>query len=397
MNISEESVNEEPANDEQGEDVPTEDVADAEEASWNTLGLGPEILDLVEKAGFTVPTPVQAESIPAVLAGRDLIVSAQTGTGKTAAFVLPLVEKLKGRAGTYGLILAPSREIALQTQAALEIFGTPLGVRSVALIGGIDLKIDEQALKTYPNVLVATPGRLCDHADRGNVWLEYLEMVILDEADRMLDMGFSAQLNRILEDVPKTRQTLLFSATFPPAVEKLANTILNDPQRIQIGRAVSTAGTVDQRFLFMPESLKLKQLKRLLEREEGTVFIFTRSKDGAARLWRSLRGLGFDNVTQLHSDLRQSDREKALEDFKSGVYRIMIATDVIGRGIHVEGVAHVVNYDLPRDAEDYVHRIGRTGRAQAKGRATSFVTPQDNYTLGKIEKLLGRRIRQVSR
>jgi len=361
--------------------------------AWEDLGLSSEVLELVRKEGYTAPTPVQGQAIPALLAGRDLIVSAQTGTGKTAAFVLPLVEKLKGRSGTLGLILAPSREIALQTQAVMEVFGTPLGVRSVALIGGIDLKIDAEALRTYPQVIVATPGRLCDHADRGNVWLEYLEFLILDEADRMLDMGFSAQLNRILEETPKSRQSLLFSATFPPPVEKLANAMLTDPQRIQIGKSVSAATTVEQRFLFMPEKAKLNQLQRLLEREEGTVFIFTRSKDGASRLWRSLRGRGFENVTQLHSDLRQADREQALEDFKNGVYRIMIATDVIGRGIHVEGVAHVVNYDLPRDAEDYVHRVGRTGRAKARGRATSFITPGDYFTLAKIERLLGRRIR----
>ncbi len=363
-----------------------------QENPWNSLGLHSDLLSLVQKAGFEQPTPVQAKSIPLALEGKDLMVSAQTGTGKTAAFCFPMIEKLRGREGTYGLVLAPSREIALQTQAVLDQFGLPLGIRSAVLIGGIDIRHDEKALATYPQILVATPGRLCDHLDRGNIWLSYLEFVVLDEADRMLDMGFSDQLNRILQDTPSTRQTLLFSATIPDPVAKLAHKILQNPERVQIGKPVSAAKTVDQHFIFTDEALKMRELQKIIREEPGTIFIFTRSKDGASRLWRSLRSRGFYDATHLHSDLRQCDREQSLEDFKAGKYRVMIATDVIGRGIHVDGVAHVVNYDLPRDASDYVHRIGRTGRADATGKATSFVTPRDKLVLGQIERLLGETI-----
>lgn len=359
------------------------------EPLWNNLGLDPALLDLIQKAGFLTPTPVQVQAIPEALKGQDLIVSAQTGTGKTAAFALPLIQKLKGREGTYGLVLSPSREIALQTQAVIDRFGTPLGVRSVPLIGGVDLKVDLEALKSYPQILVATPGRLCDHLDRGNIWLEFLEVVVLDEADQMLDMGFTDQLNRILQNTPQSRQTLLFSATLPPAVEKLAQRILYQSRRICIGKPISASKKVEQNFIFLNEESKLSELQKLLKTETGTVLIFTRSKDNASRLWRTLHGRGFYEATHLHSDLRQSDREQALDDFKNGKYRVLIATDVIGRGIHVDGVAHVVNYDFPRDTSDYVHRIGRTGRADHTGRATSFVTSRDRSTVQKVEKLLG--------
>jgi superfamily II DNA/RNA helicase len=303
-----------------------------------------------------------------------------------------MIEKLKGREGTYGLVLAPSREIALQTQVVLEQFGTPMGIRSASLIGGVPLRQDDIALQNYPQILVATPGRLCDHLDRGNLWLDYLEYVVLDEADRMLDMGFSDQLQRILVKTPKTRQTLLLSATMPASVEQLARRILNDPERVSIGKPVSAAATVEQNFVFTDEKNKLRELRRIFDNEPGSIFIFTKSKDRTSRLWHSLHRLGIYDATHLHSGLRQADREKSLEDFKAGKYRIMIATDVIGRGIHVDGVAHVVNYDLPRDSSDYVHRIGRTGRAEATGKATSFVTSADRQCLAQIEKLLNRKI-----
>lgn len=360
--------------------------------TWEEIGVGDEIRGLLAAAGFTKPTPVQQKAIPEAMAGKDLIVSAQTGTGKTAAFVFPMIEKFKGRQGTYGLVLAPSREIALQTQAVLEQFGTPLGIRSICLIGGIDMKKDKAAFDTYPQVIVATPGRLVDHLERGNVWLEFVEIVVLDEADRMLDMGFTEQLTRVLSATPQDRQTLLFSATVPPPVEFLAKKILHDPVRIAIGKPTSAAKTVEQRFRFIDEAVKVRELRRLLQEEPGSIFIFCRSKDGASRLWRTLHSAGIYDATHLHSGLRQDHREKALEEFKSGKYRIMIATDVIGRGIHVDGVAHVVNYDLPMDASDYVHRIGRTGRAEASGRATTFVTPRDGYSLKGIEKILGHAI-----
>ncbi len=364
----------------------------SQETSWDKLGLSVEALELIRKAGYTKPTAVQAGSIPLALQGRDLIASAQTGTGKTASFVLPMVDRIAGRQGTLGLILSPTREIAQQTQAVLELFGAPRGVRSAVLIGGIDMKLDKAAIDAYPQVLVATPGRLCDHLDRGNIWLDFIQMVVLDEADRMLDMGFSDQLSRIMQDIPNTRQTMVFSATFSPPVEKLARKILHEPEQVAIGARSSAAKTVEQKILWMKEESKDRQLRHLLKEETGTIIVFTRSKDGASRLWRSLHSRCIYDATVIHSDRRQQDREAALADFKSGKFRILIATDVAGRGIHVDDVAHVVNYDLPMEAEDYIHRIGRTGRIGASGKATSFATARDRGLVSQIEKLTGNKI-----
>ncbi|MDR3608189.1 MAG: DEAD/DEAH box helicase [Oligoflexia bacterium] len=358
--------------------------------SWNDLKLSSEALDLIEKAGFTAPTPVQEKCIPVALEGKDLIGTAQTGTGKTATFALPMVERFAGRRGTYGLVLAPTREIAQQTQATFEKFGKPRGVESIVLIGGVNMRDDDKALATYPQVIVATPGRLCDHLDRGNIWLDFIEMVVLDEADRMLDMGFADQLARVMQDCPATRQTLLFSATMTAPVEKLARKIMRDPVRVSIGAPQSTATTVEQYARFIPEERKNSELRRIIREEPGSIIVFTRSKMGATKVWRSLHSSGVYDATYIHSDRLQTHREQALAEFKEGKYRILIATDVAGRGIHVEGVAHVVNYDLPMEPEDYVHRIGRTGRAGATGRATTFVTPRDRGHLKQIEKLIGK-------
>jgi ATP-dependent RNA helicase RhlE len=365
---------------------------EAEITAWDKLGLSQAALELIHKSGFKTPSPVQAESIPIALSGSDLIASAQTGTGKTASFVLPMVDKFVGREGTFGLILCPTREIAQQTQATLELFATPRGVRSAVLIGGIDMKIDAAAINTYPQILVATPGRLCDHLERGNLWLDFIQVVVLDEADRMLDMGFSDQLNRIMKDVPQKRQTLIYSATIPPNVQKLASKILNNPQRVAIGEPMSAAKNIEQRLIWMNEENKSRNLERLMREELGSIFVFTRSKDSASRIWRSLHSRGVYDVTYIHSDRRQMDREKALADFKEGRFRVMIATDVAARGIHVDDVAHVVNYDLPMEPEDYIHRIGRTARKGASGKATSFATPRDKGILRDIEKLLGHEI-----
>ncbi len=302
-----------------------------------------------------------------------------------------MVEQFAGREGTYGLILAPTREIAQQTQAVLELFGTPRGVRSAVLIGGVDMRYDTQALATYPQIIVATPGRLCDHLDRGNIWLDFIQTVVLDEADRMLDMGFADQLARIMQDLPENRQTMIFSATFSPPVEALARRNMYQPHRVAIGKPSTSASTVEQRLIFLSES-KTRELDRLLREETGTIIVFARSKDGASRLWRSLHSRGFYDSTVIHSDCRQQDRERSLAQFKDGTYRILVATDVAGRGIHVDAVAHVINYDLPMKAEDYIHRIGRTGRQGATGKATSFVTPRDRRLLHDIERLLGKKI-----
>ena len=359
--------------------------------TWEDLYLAPELEDLIKKAGFTKPTNVQAKTIPLALEGLDLLVSSQTGSGKTAAFVLPMVELLRGREGLKGLILAPSREIALQSHAVMKEFGEPLGIKSICLIGGIDLRSDERALATYPQVIIATPGRLCDHIERGNLWLEYLEFLVLDEADRMLDLGFSAQLSRIMLELPPSRQTLLFSATIPPSVDKLADRMLYRPEKVQIGRPANQPAKVEQKFVHVDPKEKFRALLRVLKQEKGTVFVFIGSKLNVTKTFRSLRSAGFYEATQLHSDLRQKDREQALQDFKDGAFRVILATDVIGRGIHVDGVNLVVNYDLPREASDYVHRIGRTGRAGESGKAISFITPKDGRSFQEILKLTGQK------
>ena len=360
--------------------------------NWQSLGLSPSALESVLKAGFESPTEIQALTIPIALKGKDVIASAQTGTGKTASFVLPMVDRIEGREGTYGLILAPTREIAQQIQATLEIFGHPRKVRSAVLIGGVEMRHDLLALSTYPQVIIATPGRLCDHLDRGTLWLDYIEMVVLDEADRMLDMGFSAQLSRIMEEVPKKRQTLLFSATMSPAVTRLAQKILFEPETIAVGKSRAAAQGVEQRVLWLDEREKSRELRRLLAYEKGSVIVFTRSKEGATRVWRSLHSVGVYDATYIHSDRIQAHREQALTEFREGKYRILIATDVAGRGIHIDDVAHVVNYDLPLEAEDYIHRIGRTGRAGSTGIATTFATRRDQPLIEKIERMVGRSI-----
>ncbi|MCB9254239.1 MAG: DEAD/DEAH box helicase [Bdellovibrionaceae bacterium] len=362
---------------------------DSDAAQWRDLGLSDDLLSLIEQAGFKSPTPIQSKAIPLALKGEDLVASAQTGSGKTACFCFPMIEKMKGRKGTYGLILSPTREIALQTQQTLEQFATPLGIRSVSLIGGVNLRSDEERLKAGPHILVGTPGRICDHLERGNLWLEYIEMLVLDEADRMLDMGFAKELNRITSEISDSRQTLLFSATIAPEIERLAKRILHNPKRVQVGRALSTNRNVDQKVLFVNESQKLRELMYLLEEERETVIVFNRTKDNTFKLWRSSLDYGMEDSTYISSNKRQSDREKALEGFKDGAFRILFATDVAGRGIHVENVGHVINYDLPEEPEDYIHRIGRTGRRGATGKATSFVTPREMGQLRRIERVLG--------
>lgn len=373
------------------------EISPKKESSWQDLGLSQTAIELILKAGYPTPTPIQARSIPIALQGMDLIASAQTGTGKTASFVLPMTERFSGKKGTYGLILAPTREIAQQIDATIRLFGSPRGVQSIVLIGGVEMRIDEQALQTYPQILVATPGRLCDHLDRGNLWLDFIEMVVLDEADRMLDMGFTEQLSRIFRELPQNRQTLLFSATFSSSVEKLAKKIMHKPQRLAIGRPTASASNVEQYILRVTEETKNQELNRIIHEETGSIIVFTRSKEGATRVWRSLHSRGVYDATYIHSDRLQSHREQALAEFKEGKYRILIATDVAGRGIHVDDVAQVINYDLPLEPEDYIHRIGRTGRQGATGKATSFVTPRDRRLLHEIEKMLGKKIPELQK
>jgi ATP-dependent RNA helicase RhlE len=365
--------------------------------SWNDTGLNPRLLELIEKAGYLTPTPVQSQAIPAAMQGRDVLVSSATGSGKTASFALPALNRFMGRDGTYILALAPTREIAQQTGAVFEQFGKELGFRVAVCIGGASIPLEKEALARSPHIIVATPGRLCDHLERGNVWLEFIQCFILDEADRMLDMGFSEQLNLISEQLPKERQTMLFSATYAPAVEKLARRILSNPVEIKIEKTEENKPKIEQLLIELPEHAKTGALMRIMREEPGTIFVFSNAKEKVSQIWRNLHSRRIYDVTYIHSDCTQEHREQAIADFKSGKYRVLIATDVAGRGIDVEDVAHVVNFDLPKEAEDYIHRIGRTGRKGKTGKSTSFATDRDDRLLAAIEKLVGAIPRAASR
>lgn len=358
--------------------------------SWTDLGLSPEMMKIIEGTGYKYPSDVQARTIPLALAGKDVLVSSQTGSGKTASFVIPIIEKFKNKNGTYVLALSPTREIAQQTGAIFESFGAPFGLKVAVCIGGANLNDEKAALATSPHIIVATPGRLCDHLERGNVWLDFIECLVFDEADRMLEMGFSKQIDIITEQIPKARQTLMLSATFAPQVEKLARKAMNNPEQVLIEKTVESAPKIEQTLFWLPEEKKLSTLARILKEQEGTAFIFVNAKEKTFQLTRLLNHKGIEDVTYIHSDLKQEQREEAVADFKSGKYRVIVATDVMGRGIDVDDVAYVINYDVPKEAPDYVHRIGRTGRRGQTGHAYTFAIPgKDDKAIAAIAKLRG--------
>lgn len=359
-------------------------------ANWSDLNLSDSMLKVIEEAGYKHPSDVQAQTIPFALEGLDVLVSSQTGSGKTASFVIPTVERFKDKNGTYILALAPTREIAQQTGAVFESFGKPFGLKTVVCIGGANINQEKEALGSSPHIIVATPGRLCDHLERGNVWLDFIQCLIFDEADRMLEMGFAKQIDMITEQIPKERQTLMLSATFAPAVEKLAKKAMNNPKQVVIAKSEESTPKIEQRLFWIPEEQKANQLVRILREEKGTVFVFVKAKERAYQVWRILENKGFKDVTYIHSDLPQDAREQAVAEFKSGKYRVIIATDVMGRGIDVDDVAHVINYDVPREAADYIHRIGRTGRRGQSGHASTFAIPgRDDKAIEAIGKLRG--------
>jgi superfamily II DNA/RNA helicase len=358
--------------------------------SWDSLSLSQQMLHLIEEVGYKYPSDVQAQTIPLVLSGKDVLVSSQTGSGKTASFVIPIIERFKNKNGTFVLALAPTREIAQQTGEIFQRFGIPFGLKTVVCIGGVDIPTEKAALAQGPHIIVATPGRLCDHLERGNVWLDFIECLVFDEADRMLEMGFAKQIDTITEQIPQSRQTLMLSATFAPAVEKLARRALRDPAHVQIAKTEKTAPKIDQFLYWLPEDKKISKLSEILKRQEGTVFVFVNQKEKTFQLTRLLNQRGHHDVTYIHSDLQQEHREQAVSDFKTGKFRIIVATDVMGRGIDVDDVAHVVNYDVPKEAADYIHRIGRTGRRGLTGIASTFAIPgKDDKSIDAISKLRG--------
>lgn len=362
--------------------------------TFDQLKLHPSLVRGIRDQGYNNPTPIQAQAIPTALEGRDLIACAPTGTGKTVAFLLPTLQRLlDGPARrTRALILTPTRELAIQVNDHLSPLIRHTHLNGTAVYGGVPLGPQQRALRSGATVVTATPGRLLDHIRRGSVDLSRVEVLVLDEADRMLDMGFLPEIRRILDYLPAERQTLLFSATMPQEIVRLAARVLHDPVRVEIGSGLMPAARITQTLCPVPEHLKTPLLVVLLEEASvESALVFTRTKRRAERLTRQLGKAGV-SVTQIHGDCSQGRRVAALEDFRAGRYRVLVATDVAGRGIDVEGISHVINYDLPETAEAYVHRAGRTARVQAAGHAISLVTPADERAARTIERAIGRTI-----
>jgi ATP-dependent RNA helicase RhlE len=362
---------------------------------FSKLGLSPKVLEGVGASGYTDPTAIQLRAIPIVMAGRDVIGSAQTGTGKTAAFALPILSRLGQRGTLRALVIEPTRELAAQVETAFRDYGRFTDLRTAVVYGGTGYGRQDEALRRGVDILVATPGRLLDQMQRGMVRLKQIEILVLDEADRMLDMGFLPDVRRIVERCPRSRQTMLFSATIPPEIEQLANWALTDPETVEIGQRRSPAQTVTHALYPVAVDQKHELLEELLRRTDyDQVLIFCRTKHGADRVARRLHHEGHA-VAVLHSNRTQREREHALDGFRNGRYEVMVATDIAARGLDVEQISHVINFDVPHHPEDYVHRIGRTGRAQAVGDAFTIMTAEDLDEVAAIERFIGQKIPRV--
>src|SRR5213594_4315924 len=376
-------------------------------SSFAELGLRPEILRAVAEAGYTPPTPIQAQAIPTILSGKDVMGGAQTGTGKTAGFALPILQKLlptasaspsPARHPVRALILTPTRELAVQMVEAVKGYGKYTGLRSTVVFGGVDIKQQLPIVRGGVEILVATPGRLLDHIEQKSVYLGQVEIFVLDEADRMLDMGFIPDIKRIMALLPTRakRQNLLFSATFSNEIKKLADALLNEPQLIEVARRNTTAETVAQSVYKVAGDQKRALLEHIVtSRNLWQVLCFVRTKHGASRLARQLEKDGLA-TSAIHGDKTQIARLEALSAFKDGKLQVLVATDVAARGLDIEDMPLVVNYELPHVPEDYIHRIGRTGRAGATGEAISFVAPEEEKYLAEIERLLRKKVQIVT-
>ncbi len=363
---------------------------------FKSLGLSDPLLRGVLATGYEAPTEIQSQAIPAVMEGRDLIGCAQTGTGKTAAFVLPILHRLSHEKAPKirwirALILVPTRELAVQIKSAILEYGQFLELRTVSIFGGVDMRKQLKSLKSGADIVVATPGRLMDHMQQGTIRLNKVEVLVLDEADRMLDMGFIHDMRKIIAALPEKRQTLLFSATISKEVKTLAEAMQKDAVMIQIGCQQNPVDTVTQHIYPVEKDNKMKLLLHMLRNTSMySVLIFSRTKHGADKITYKLKREDISAVA-IHSDRTQQQRLQALEGFKAGKYQVLVATDIAARGIDVEGISHVINYDVPTFPEDYIHRIGRTGRAAATGDALTFVAPDEEFHLQKIEKFIGRK------
>jgi ATP-dependent RNA helicase RhlE len=359
---------------------------------FTALGLMPELVRAVADEGYEHPTPIQTEAIPLALAGRDLIGSAQTGTGKTAAFVLPILQRLQ--AGTRGalraLILVPTRELAEQVVTSIRAYGRHTHLKGAAVYGGVGMEPQTRALKHGADIVVATPGRLLDHMERGHVNFSKVEVLVLDEADRMLDMGFAPDVRKILNALPDARQTMLFSATISPEVDALARRALNGHASVEIGRRAQPADGIEHIIVAVDKLQKRGALGSILKaKPAGQTLVFTRTKYGADKLVTFLRREGIA-ANALHGDKAQSQRQRTLDQFRSGEAEILVATDIAARGIDVDGIRMVVNFDVPTDPEVYVHRVGRTARAGAQGLALTLISPDEWLLMADVEKLIGK-------
>lgn len=369
--------------------VPTTDKTFAD------LGLSAPILDSIRAVGFVNPTPIQAAVIPRALTGRDLIALAQTGSGKTAAFVIPLAERMTHSRGVRTLIISPTREIALQTQTFIELFGKNHALESTCLIGGVKMGPQLDALKHGPDIVVATPGRLLDHIQRRSIDVSQVEALVLDEADHMLDLGFLPQVRQIIRRIPAKRQTMMFSATMPPAIEELARTLLDDPERIDIMPEGRAATGLTHRLYVVGVENKRPCLRQLLHEELGSTLVFVQRKIDAEWIYHILHNEGHP-VARIHSDRSQGGRVEALENFREGQHRILVATDIAGRGIDVPGITHVINFDMPETVEEYVHRAGRTARVAATGIVSTIATWQELRMIAEVEAAIGQQIPRCS-
>ena len=354
--------------------------------TFDGLGIAPRLLQILDTLKFTSPTPIQHKSIPVAIEGKDIIGIAQTGTGKTLAFGVPMIQRLAQRKGM-GLVLLPTRELAIQVNEHLQKIGRSIGMRTALLIGGASIGMQRRELRARPHIIISTPGRLIDILHQRFLTLKEVNVVVLDEADRMLDIGFAPQINEILKLLPKDRQTMLFSATMPREIVALAAQHMQLPLRVEVAPSGTAAEKVEQELIVVRKDEKLRLLGKLLYDYHGSVLVFSRTKHAAKRITQEVRDMGH-RVAEIHSNRSLGQRREALEGFKSGKYRVLIATDIAARGIDVIGIELVINFDLPDSANDYVHRIGRTGRAGHAGRAISFATPDQQADVNAIERVI---------
>ena len=361
-------------------------TSNAANSKFYGLGIAPALLDILQRLRFTNPTPIQAQAIPQAIQGKDMVGIAQTGTGKTLAFGIPMIQRLL-QIQQKGLIIVPTRELALQINESLTRVAEKVGLRTAVLIGGMPMGGQRQALSRNPDIIIVTPGRLIDHIERRSIRLNHVGIAVLDEADRMLDMGFLPQILAILKELPKERQTMLFSATMPPAIMKVASQHMRLPVRVEIAPTGTVAEHVTQELFIVSKEQKTLLLIKLLETYQGSTLVFTRTKHGASRVVRQLKRKGI-RAAEIHSNRSLGQRREALEGFKAGKYQVLVATDIASRGIDVIGIELVLNYDLPMTSEAYVHRIGRTARAGAQGHAISFVMSHEQKEVRSIERLI---------